>query len=131
MKFHLQCCTSLPPSCGVLAVLFWSPRCELVRVDGADGSDGRQEPNLRLIKAGLLLTTAQLCVLADAATAYVLDIAAVQAVEEARGRPSAMVTIASTAGSIWQLHVRAEPGEFVGHLRRARRLRGLPPIGGT
>lgn len=131
LKFHLQCCQGLPPPGAVPAMLFWSPRCELVRVDGADNSKGRLEPNLRLVKAGLLLTTAQLCVLVDSTTAHVLDIGDVQAVEEVRGRPSALVTIASASGRIWQLHVRGEPGEFVAHLRRARQLLGLPPAGAS
>lgn len=127
LKFYLQCCQGLPPPGTSPALLFWSLRCELVRVDGADGqSGGGGEPNLRLVRAGLLLTTAQVCVLADEGTAHVLDIGAVQAVEEARGRPSTLVTISSTAGGIWQLHVREEPGEFVAHLRRARRLLEVP-----
>jgi len=129
LKFHLQCCQSLPRLKAIPAVLFWSPRCELVRVDGADAADGRPEPNLRLVRAGLLLTTAQLCVIVGAGAAHVLDLSAVQAVQESRGRPSALVTIASVTGRIWQLHVRGEPGELVAHVRRARKLLGLPPIG--
>merc|ERR1712187_195168 len=106
--------------------LYWSPRCELVRVGGREEADGHCEPNLRLIRAGLVLTTAQVCVLVDECTAHVLDIRAVQAVEEQPGRPSTLVSIASTSG-LWQLHVWGEPGEFVAHLRRARRLLRLPP----
>eukprot|EP00931_Biecheleriopsis_adriatica_P049869 TRINITY_DN28854_c0_g1_i1.p1 TRINITY_DN28854_c0_g1~~TRINITY_DN28854_c0_g1_i1.p1 ORF type:complete len:4156 (-),score=835.37 TRINITY_DN28854_c0_g1_i1:47-12514(-) len=133
VKFQLQCCQASPALGQIPAVLFWSPRCELVRVDGANESDGRAgEPNLRLERAGVLLTSAQLCVLVDSRTAHVLDIGEVKAVEEARGQPSALVTVASSAGRIWQLHVRGERGErneLVEHLRRARRLLGLPPVG--
>lgn len=128
LKFHLQCCQGLPPQSCTPAVVFWSPRCELVRVSGADGTDGRCEPNLHLVRAGLLLTTAQLCVLLDEEVVHVLDIGSVQAAEETcRGRPPVLVTIAGTGGRIWQLHVPdLEPGELAEHLRRAR---GLLPLG--
>eukprot|EP00930_Biecheleria_cincta_P096822 TRINITY_DN88602_c0_g1_i1.p1 TRINITY_DN88602_c0_g1~~TRINITY_DN88602_c0_g1_i1.p1 ORF type:complete len:854 (-),score=117.43 TRINITY_DN88602_c0_g1_i1:254-2557(-) len=153
VKFYLQCSQGLSTG-KVPAVLFWSPRCELVspillpqendserrrapsdilptRIARADSSDSpAAESNLRLVRAGVLLTSAQLCVLVDSVTAHVLDIGEVKAVEEARGQPSGLVTVASSEGRIWQLHVRGERGarsDFVAHLRRARRLLGLPP----
>merc|ERR1711879_498924 len=117
MKFYLQCCHGLPPSEQFPAVLFWSSRCEVVRVDG-----GRDGPQLRLVPAGVLLTTAQLVIMEDEGQVHVLDIRAVQAAEE-DPTASTLLTVASVAGQVWQLQLHGdELGELLAHIQRARRL---------
>eukprot|EP00913_Durusdinium_trenchii_P030465 g28536.t1 len=109
---YYQCCQA--PSLD--AILFWSPRCELVCLDGE--APRNQEPNLRLLPAGVLLTTEQLHVLVEGAV-HILKLREVRAVEAAE--PSALITV-SSAG-IWQLRVREEDerGDLLKHLLRARR----------
>eukprot|EP00929_Paragymnodinium_shiwhaense_P077342 TRINITY_DN39826_c0_g1_i1.p1 TRINITY_DN39826_c0_g1~~TRINITY_DN39826_c0_g1_i1.p1 ORF type:complete len:2427 (-),score=400.99 TRINITY_DN39826_c0_g1_i1:450-7001(-) len=129
MKFYVQCCKGLPPLDCFPSLLFWSPHCELVRVDGGDVMRSRGGPNLRLVPAGVLLTTCQLCILLPEAQAHVLDVSAIQAAEE-DPTASTLVTVASVSGQVWQLHFRAgELGEFLSHLQRARRLAALQPTG--
>eukprot|EP00438_Fugacium_kawagutii_P033512 Skav222487 [mRNA] locus=scaffold1835:10567:23212:+ [translate_table: standard] len=70
---YYQCCQAPPLD----AILFWSPRCELVCLDG---EATLPEPNLRLLPAGVLLTTQQLHVLVDGDTA-VLKLPELRAVE--------------------------------------------------
>lgn len=108
-KYYQTC--QAPP---LDAILFWSPRCELVCLDG---EAPLPEPNLRLLPAGVLLTTQQLHVLVEDAC-HVLKYEEFRAVEAPES--SALVTISSASG-IWQLHVRCESerNELV-HLLRAR-----------
>ncbi|CAL1145973.1 unnamed protein product [Cladocopium goreaui] len=81
-----------------------------------DGEAPLPEPNLRLLPAGVLLTTQQLHVLVEDAC-HVLKYEEFRAVEAPES--SALVTISSASG-IWQLHVRCESerNELVHLLRR-------------